>query len=514
MENRKSLAITIISQALALAINLGIGFFVSSYIVSRINAAAYGFVGLANDFVGYAQVLTVALNSMAGRFITVELHKKQMDQANRYFTSVTVANCALGAMLLIPFIIIIVFMSRLVNIAPDILPDVQLLWTLLFANFIISIVITTFQVATFVRDKLYLTGAVQIVGNLLRLFIIVIAYTLFKPAVWYLGLALLVSAGFGLISHIRYTKKLTPELQVRRRYFEWKSIRTILASGFWNSITRLSGIMATGLDLLITNKFVGATAMGLVSVSKTVPNMILQFMGTAASAFAPRLTKSFAQQGFDDMAQQTFFSVRLLGIIAGIPMAFLIVFGKAFFSLWMPTLDAELLYWLSLLGCLAFTFSMPLEGIWNVFTASNKVRVSSVYLLANSAVSVALVFALLPITQDINTRLYIIVGVSSVFSVIRALTFLPLYGAHCLKQKWYVFYPHMLKNLAYTALLVLMAFGISRILLLDSWLKFFATVCLFGVISLPIGFILLLKKNERKAVTSMIGKVFKHGKDQ
>lgn len=57
------------------AVNMGIGFAITPFIVSRVGAEAYGFAGLANTMVGYATLFTIALNSVAGRFITVAYHQ-------------------------------------------------------------------------------------------------------------------------------------------------------------------------------------------------------------------------------------------------------------------------------------------------------------------------------------------------------------------------------------------------------------------------------------------------------
>ncbi len=39
-----------------------------------------------------------------------------------------------------------------------------------------------------------------------------------------------------------YTKKYTPELRVRKKYFSFSAIKELVAAGIWNSITKLSQI--------------------------------------------------------------------------------------------------------------------------------------------------------------------------------------------------------------------------------------------------------------------------------
>ena len=82
---KKQTGINLIAQVIAFGINLGISFFLTPFIVEKIGVEANGFVSLANNFVEYAQLITISINSMAGRFITIKLHQKNPEDANKYF---------------------------------------------------------------------------------------------------------------------------------------------------------------------------------------------------------------------------------------------------------------------------------------------------------------------------------------------------------------------------------------------------------------------------------------------
>ena len=86
MTKNKQLAINMSASFIAYIVSFGISFFLSPYIVKNVGVDAYGFVGLANNFVSYATILTVIINSMASRFITLELNKENLKKANKYFS--------------------------------------------------------------------------------------------------------------------------------------------------------------------------------------------------------------------------------------------------------------------------------------------------------------------------------------------------------------------------------------------------------------------------------------------
>ena len=91
----KQIAINMFAQIAVFGIQFCISFFLTPFIVRTLGVEAYGFVGLSNNIIGYMQVVTVALNSMAARFISIEYHNGNFQKANQYFSSVFYANSIL-----------------------------------------------------------------------------------------------------------------------------------------------------------------------------------------------------------------------------------------------------------------------------------------------------------------------------------------------------------------------------------------------------------------------------------
>ncbi|HEX3026780.1 MAG TPA: hypothetical protein VHR42_06090, partial [Clostridia bacterium] len=66
MQSRQT-TFNLFSGILALMISLAVNFFLSPFIVRHLGEEANGFMQLANNFVTYASLLTLAFNSMASR---------------------------------------------------------------------------------------------------------------------------------------------------------------------------------------------------------------------------------------------------------------------------------------------------------------------------------------------------------------------------------------------------------------------------------------------------------------
>ena len=513
MNEKKNFIINFISQIMVLIVNICINFFVTPYIIEKLGASSYGFVGLANEFIGYAQIITIALNSMASRFIILKFHEKDYEGANKFFNSVFFANILICCIIGFAGIFVVLFIDKLVSVPKEILFDVQLLWTLMFLNFLVSIITSVFGVATFAKNKLYLSSARQIESQILRSLLLLVCFYFLPPATWYIGLAILASTMLVSLYNYKYIKKLTPEIKINIKYFDKKSLLEVLASGIWNTITKLSSLLSSGLDLLITNKFVGSTAMGILSLSKTLPNALLSAFGSLSSVFAPELTYSYAKKKYDDIKSQLVFSIKVLGFLTSIPMAILFAYGIEFYHLWTPSQDAILLYTLTVITCFSFVLTMPLEPLWNVFTVANKVKQSSIFLITFSFITIAIVMLIIPFVTDVNTKLYVIAGVSTIFAVLRSLTFLPLYGAKCLNLKPWSFYPIIFKTTCSTAILTVISLGIKKVFVINSWFMLIVASLITSIFAIIINIIIIFNKKDRKDLIEMLCSIFRRRKN-
>lgn len=132
------------------------------------------------------------------------------------------------------------------------------------------------------------------------------------PKVWYLGFATLVATIYIVITNIILNRKLLPELKISRLYWDKVKVGELLRSGFWNSVTQLSVMLASGLDLLIANLFIGAAAMGTLSLAKLMPVLILSLFGMMGSVFAPNLMYAYAQGDQQGLRAQLLLSIKFL----------------------------------------------------------------------------------------------------------------------------------------------------------------------------------------------------------
>lgn len=500
----KQLAINMLAQVVVFLVQMGINFLLTPFIVKSLGVEAYGFVGLSNNIIGYLQLATVALNSMAGRFITIEYHKGNLEQANKYFSSVFYSNVVISAVLAIISIILLVFLEYVIHIPVNLIADVKWLFALLCLNSLLTLVFNVYIVSPFIKNRLDVTSVRNLVSNLIKAAIILILFGFFSSHLWYIGCSTLICGIYLIIANVKIKDKLTPELGVNLRYFDFVKVKTLLASGVWNLIGKLGDLLQRGLDLLFANWFINAAAMGILSITTQIPFIILSVLGLFTSSFAPSLTKDFAKGNLNEMLNEVYKSIRILSISILVPIAILYIYGDVFYKLWMPTQNSLLLQKLTICGTFALLVTSPLDGFWNVFTVTNKIKGSSIFMIINSLVVFLTVLLGLLLTEDITTKMFIIAAVRSLYGVIRGIVFLPIYGAYCMNLKRTFFYKPIIKSLFG----VLVTLGICWMLRLlyvpDNWLGFFISSLFVAIVSCCIGSILILTKNDKKFIMEKV----------
>lgn len=508
LSRNKQVAINIIASFVALAVNMGINFFLSKYIVAKVGVEAYGFVQLTNNILNYFSILTIALNSMSSRFISISYFQKDVTSANQYFSSTFFADLILSAIFFPILVIAILNVSTLLNISSELVFDVQMLMIFMLANFIVGLLATNLGISYYVKNQLYRASLINIIVYIIRAALLLILFGFCKPQIAFVSFVGLIVTCITQIFNLHYKKVLTPELKIQKNNFSWKKVKELLSAGVWNSITQLGNVLQEGLDLLITNLFISATDMGILSIVKIIPGLINALLATMVSTFLPSITEFYANGRSKEMVSFIRESMKLIGMLINIPIAVLIAYGDVLFSLWFPSQNAQLLHILSIITILPWAIMGQATIIHNLFNVLNRLKVNSMLVLTTGALNIIVVFILLKTT---SLGLFAVAGVSSIFSILRNLLYTVPFGAKYIGQKWTTFYPEILKSMGSVIVISVIGLLLKKLMPLTTWLW----VILFCMMTAGIGFLfnylIVFNRNDRLRLKNMIKNKMKRG---
>lgn len=502
--DKKRLAINMFAQLLAFAVNMGISFFLAPIIENQI-ANTYGFIDLANKFVLYAQIVVSALNTMASRFITIHIHRGEDQEANEYFSSVFFGNVLMAAVFLVPALIIVIFMGYMpfLDVPDHLLRDVQMLWALVFGNFFLSIITSVYGISTYATNRLDLTSIRTMIADILRIIFLFVTFVVWKPTLWFVGAASVISTAYIAFWNRRFTRQLLPQIHVSRIYFRWKKVWELMSLGAWNSLTRLGQVLLDGVDILLAGALItdGGASMTLLSLAKMVPTAISSLMGTIVGVFNPQITIAYAEGDKENLVSVIKSCNRILIFIMSIPIAFLTAYGYDFYKLWMPGKDPNMMQILSLLAVGVLFISMSIQVLYHVFIITKKVKMNSLVILGSGIVSSVMSLILLK-TTDLGVICFPLS--SMVTGLLRNLIFTPIYAAHCLEIRWNRFYSDIVLGWFSIGTITLLGLLSRMIYPIHSWISLILTGVVVGPLSLLVNFFIILRKEEREIVLNMV----------
>lgn len=495
----------VVSSILVLCTNVLISFWLSPYITEHIGVEANGFVTLANNFVTYAQLIVLALNSMACRFISISYVKGDKEKAILYYNSVFWGKLVIVIFFLLPATYLIIRLQYLIQVPERILWDVKTLFGFVFFNFFLNTAAPNWECGTYITNRLERKYIPQVFTQLLRCIILYLALTILVPRVYYVGVAATFSAILLLIVGWYNTRMLTPELKIYfakgKRRCSLRLIKELIGSGIWNTISNVGNILISGLDLFICNLFIDATAMGVLAIARIIPHYMQQLSISIRNAFSPEMVIHYAREDRDSLYRGINRAMKLTSIVMTIPIAIVIVLGKDFFALWQPTQNANTLQILSVLSILGYMFTSGTQILYSVFTTVNKVKQNSIAMLLSGVASCGITILFVKYT---SLGIYAVGGVSTVCNLIRNMCFTLPATAKYLGYKWYRFYPQVGMTVLCSFILIGAGMIVRHYCIIDSWLTLTVIAVVLGALYLIINVLIILSKEDRDYLFKLI----------
>ncbi len=489
------MALNLIASIVVFSLQMLINFFLTPFILKVLGDEAYGFLGLANSFVNYGYILTLVINSVAGRFVAYEYHRGNLLQASKYYSSVLAVNFIFCIFICVVCSAFILNLKEFINVSEALVDDVKLTMAFYFINFCLGLFNAVLTISAFVKNKLYMISVRNAVSTAIFAFVLVVLFYIFKPMIYYTAISALLASIFVFISAIYITKKLQTGLKFRLKYFRLNLIKKLISSGTWNSFNMLSHTLINGIDLLLCNIFINAASMGILSVSKAAILIAESFIGTVGATFMPKFIELYSKQSINDLINEVKFCLKTLSFISISPVAVFAVLGSEFYTLWLPFktyYEISFIYNLSLIALMPVIFIAAMQPLLSLNTVTNKLKRPAV---ANLIMSFSVVAFQLIFIKDFG--LYSIAICASAGYLARIILFdIPNAGVN-LNQKMSLFYPVFLRNVFVFAVVLVSILLLKDLVEIKGWLSFVLAGTIFLLLGYVISFLIVFNKNEK-----------------
>src|SRR5256885_8308207 len=165
--------INLIANVGNLGLTMIVGVLYVPFLVAHLGPAVYGLVPLMTMVTSYMGLMTLALNSAMGRFLTIALGREDHKEANLIFNVGFWANLALALLLLIPAAIAIAYVDQILRIPAGYESAARWLFAGTVAAFLLNQVKTPFTASPFCTNRLDLANLVNVCETLTRVGLVV-----------------------------------------------------------------------------------------------------------------------------------------------------------------------------------------------------------------------------------------------------------------------------------------------------------------------------------------------------
>lgn len=448
---KKQIFKNIIMNGFSFFCNVVIGLLLIPYLVKHIGVAAYGLIPLAMFFTEYIGIITQSLTASINRSLTLAIQDNNAVEANKVF------NSALFLMLFIVFFQLISMYYPIVNIAsiisiPEMLTE-QAVWffAMIFINFSISLIASIFSVSMYASNRLDLMEIANILRALTRVSVILFLFNYGDVDLISVGIASLLSGLVVLLFAIYWWGKLTPSLNINYRHVEKAKLKPILSLGGWLLVNQVGFLLFLKVDLLIINKFLGATASGEYSVATKVSEVIRALSGVLSGVLGPVVMIYFAQQQVAKMVEITVAFVKFLSLSMAIPVVVVCVFSQEILSIWMGE-EFKHLYVVVWLVTLPLVINLGVTPLFSINIVMNKVKVPALLTLFLGGMGIISSIILLKYT-DLG---YLSVAIASGIALtIKNAIFVPIYSSIILDLPVSIFIKTHINTIVFSSILLL-----------------------------------------------------------
>ena len=505
-DSGKQIIKNIIWNGISILITALINITLTPVITRNIGIEANGFVDLANTCVTYIDIITVALNAFAARYIAIEYHNGNYKEANKFYSSVAVADFILAVLLFVPCSVMVWKLQFILNISENLVSDVKLLFFLVLLKWCINVTGTVFSVSAFIKNKTSITYRNSGISALVNALILAGLIYFTKIHVYYMAVGSLAAAAVNLYMNLYFTKKLTPELKVHKNDFSFAKVKKLLSSGIWNSINNIGNLLNSGLDLLVCNKFLSGIVMGQVSISKQIGRLMTLFTNVMVSAFQPKQLEAYAKGDIDKLVDYLKIAMKSVGIVGNVFFVCFAVLGKDFLELWIPGQDNSKIFALTVIVIIGDIVVTVVRPLFYVYTLTDNLKVVCWITICSGILNVVSMFWLI---RNTELEAYAVVGTTTMLELVLRFWVTPYFAGKYLKVKMSIFTKIVFRHIVVCVVVTGLFYFVFVNLVLISWLDFIKYGFLFGVSSFFIISVLELERKEIKAVMGIVSSKIK-----
>ncbi|MFY0255854.1 oligosaccharide flippase family protein [Chitinophaga sp. 30R24] len=487
------------TNILALILNILLGLVVVPFYIAKIGVDGYGIIALATSFSAYLSIITIAIDAAVGRNFTLAMRKDDHDTSNAIYASSIFS--AIGLI-----ICILPLLGWLLYRIEDVIsyrgyPEGEMRWVFIaiITSFILTFIRGLFLVPAFASNKIYIQRIIAVLEIVVRTVLTFLLLNI-STGLSLIGIAFFLASLVSFVAALIWIVRKFPFLKLRLTNFDRKIVRYVASMSFWLVINQIGTLLFINIDIILLNKYYGATATGEFSTVAQWHTLLRSFAGVFVAIFTPVVYKYYAEKDFDNLVKFSKYSVVAMGLVLAVPIGIIVAYSDVILRLWVGERFTHF-YPLMILLTGHLIFNLSVLPILSVNSVYNKVKVPG---LTSFFVGILNLVLGILVIKFLDWGIYSVAIVSAVLLTVKNLIFSPTYAAKILQQKPWFYYPSILRGVGLFIWVLLLSWCSRKLLLPGSWGTLCLSAIVIGICSLPFAWFVSLNKDQRLLIGKLI----------
>jgi len=322
---------------------LVIAFFLSPVLISNLGDERYGIWALVESVLAYFALLDLGIGASIVRFVAKFDTTDDTEEVNRVFNTTFALFFACGIIVLLGTSGIVYCWERPFNVPLELADDFKLLLILLGINIALRLSLGVFPAFLMGLSKYpticVIRSGVSVASACTLYFFITRGGGLKE-----LGI---ISVSFTILEHIMLAvcaKYSFPALQVRARYVNNNTFRSIRGYSVWAFLSMIAGRISFSTDSIVIAAFLAPQYITYFAIAARLTEYAKSSMRVITTVLTPA-TSSLETQGKKQYIRTIFLRGTRYILYAFLPVQCgLIILGKPFLTLWLGSEYAEMSY--------------------------------------------------------------------------------------------------------------------------------------------------------------------------
>jgi len=506
-EAKKRLLVNIGTNILVVVVNALVGIWLTPYLIRNLELELYSIIPLFLMISHYSELFTLTIRGTVSRFVALSIGRNASEKASIYFSTAFFSLLTVYSFLLLPIIFIAIWLPKLFQIPGGNENQAGILFFLVILSSFIIGTSTPFMVSTFVKHRFDLGNLATIISRVIQVAILVLSFKFLSASVTYFGLSRIGLGLTILISGVFFTKYLTPELHLRLVLFKFKAFREMAGMGGWITLNEIGALLYLSIDLVVINILLGPTQGGYYAPVTQWVVLLTMFGAAISSVFAPIVYEYISKQNLEALAFQTQRAIKFMAIVMALPIGLICGLSQPLLKRWLGPSFIELspLMWLLVAPCIV---NLVVRPMLRIPTGMNKVRLPAIITLVGGIINLSASILLVKYT---SLGIYGVALATVVCLTGKNMIFTPIYTALIIKKPSTTFFKPLVTGIALAATLSLGAWLLSNIYDLATIPRLMAICALITVAYCLLCYYLILNKDEKEFVRSIIAGYIKKG---